>query len=753
VALFAVGYFLASKLTEGFFGAVEFPSPFWLPDSVLLCALLLSPRKNWWLYLAAMWPLRIAAGAPAGTPFWVMLSGIGNDFGEALLDALLLQRILRRPVRLATLREWMVFLGIAVALVPAVSAAVAGPARHSMGDSWWGGTYRWFLGDSLAHAVATPALLYWLTGSYRRLSSRWKEFVAVAAGLLAVLYYAFFSNHAVFSPVLLYLPFPLLLWAAVRLRPVGTASAIWLVTLAAILSALTGQKNFAGNTPEQSILAIQLFLLLISISLLSLSILITERESKLQELETLLDVAPLPILIANDRACTDIRANRAGYDFFGMPRGSNVSVCASPEFRVVHANAGVRPDELPMQRAAANGVPVMQYSVAILRGDGKVLHTLGNAIPLLGEDGKPRGAVSAFLDITELKQAEDALRESEARFRLVADSAPVLIWVAGPDKLCTFFNTGWLEFTGRPFEEQVGDGWLMSVHPDDVERCLREYSEAFDARNQFKLEYRLRRFDGEYRWVVDHGVPRFDSHGAFCGYIGTAHDVTDRKLAEHSMQELSGQLIRAQEQERARIARELHDDLAQRMAMLRMGVDGLQQRLNGNPAEARKELAAISDMASDICSQIRNLSHMLHPSVLTIVGLPDALADLCREFASQHHLKVNFSNEEIPHGISEDVRLCVFRIVQEALRNVAKHSGVDEALVDLRIEGDDLLVCICDNGAGFQPESIRVQHGLGLISMRERLRAVAGRLTVQSAPSRGTRISVSIPLNPPGQGP
>ena len=141
----------------------------------------------------------------------------------------------------------------------------------------------------------------------------------------------------------------------------------------------------------------------------------------------------------------------------------------------------------------------------------------------------------ANMDITLRKRAEEALRESEARFRLVADSAPVLIWVAGPDKLCTFFNQSWLNFTGRTLEQEMGNGWVEGVHPDDRASCFQGYLEAFDARLPFTLQYRLRRKDGEYRWISDHGVPRHEAGGAFAGYIGSCVDVTGRMQAEERL--------------------------------------------------------------------------------------------------------------------------------------------------------------------------------------------------------------------------
>jgi PAS domain S-box-containing protein len=137
----------------------------------------------------------------------------------------------------------------------------------------------------------------------------------------------------------------------------------------------------------------------------------------------------------------------------------------------------------------------------------------------------------------QLHASEATLRESEQRFRIVADAAPVLIWMSGLDKLCTFLNKGWLEFTGRSLEQELEDGWAEGVHPDDLEKCLKTYTEAFDARKPFVMQYRLKRNDGEYRWISDHGVPRYDADGAFVGYIGSCVDVTDLLSKEQTLRQ------------------------------------------------------------------------------------------------------------------------------------------------------------------------------------------------------------------------
>lgn len=364
-----------------------------------------------------------------------------------------------------------------------------------------------------------------------------------------------------------------------------------------------------------------------------------------------------------------------------------------------------------------------------------------------------------FTNALARKQADIALHESEGRFRLMAETAPVMVWMSGPDKLCVYFNKHWLDFTGRPLERQIGDGWSEGVHPDDLECCLRTYGEAFDVRQEFRMEYRLQRFDGEYRWVLDTGVPRFRSDGTFAGYIGSCIDITAQKQVEEALRareqslrqtrerlrKLAARLLHAQEEERRRIAREMHDDWTQRLALLSIDIAKLGQYI-GAPETARPLLRTMQEKLVSLSEDVHALSRQLHPSILDDLGLVEALRSECVSFSHREGIAIDYRPEEVPATLPKDVALCVYRVAQEALRNLAKHAAVNEAWVSLIAMGSVLLLRIQDKGVGFDPAAVRLEPGLGLSGMEERVRLIQATVSVMSAPGQGTTVEVRVPL-------
>lgn len=207
-----------------------------------------------------------------------------------------------------------------------------------------------------------------------------------------------------------------------------------------------------------------------------------------------------------------------------------------------------------------------EYS--IVRPDGEIRIVVESGQPKYDSQRRPISMIGTLLDITEARRAEELLRESEERFRLMADVTLIMMWTAGVDKRCTDVSRGWLRFTGRPIERELGEGWTEGVHPEDLQKWMSTYGKAFRERRPFTMEYRLRRYDGEYHWISNAGSPRFLSDGTFAGYIGCCVDIHDRKEVELARLELAGRLMNAQELERARIARELHDGIGQQIAVL-----------------------------------------------------------------------------------------------------------------------------------------------------------------------------------------
>ena len=215
---------------------------------------------------------------------------------------------------------------------------------------------------------------------------------------------------------------------------------------------------------------------------------------------------------------------------------------------------------------------------------------------------------------------------------------------------------------------------------------------------------------------------------------------------EQELLELGGRLIKAQEEERTRIARELHDDLSQKMARLLMHLKRCQHNLADISPKYGAQLNLVEEMASEVSATLRDLSHLLHPATLTTLGLETSIAGFCREFSEQHNLSVKFVCRDIPKESSEDVSLGLFRIVQEALGNVLKHSAAQEARVTLTGIPDRIDLSIEDSGIGFDPRSSDGKAGLGLVSMRERVRLMRGLILIESAPSKGTRVRVQVPV-------
>jgi len=644
LCLFAAAFYFAYRYAMSFSQTAA--SPFWFPDSVLLCALLMNKPRKWWIFVLAALPIRLFSEVAAGIPLWFLFATFALDSAKGVVTALLLRRFLGSPIRFGTVREFGIFFLFAVLLVPATSAFGGASVRSVLGAEYWLAWSQWFLGDALAQLVITPAILYWIFGAWNvgmPSAKRGIEGGLLALGLIATSYLA---SHAAIgsldlSESLFFAPVPFLFWAAIRFGMLGASGAVTMVAFLAVDAALEGEGPFAGRSPENVAFALQNFLLLRS--------------------------APL-------------------------------------------------------------------YLVAAL---------------------------------TEQRRgAERRLRESEERFRNIANAAPMLLWTSGRDKLCDFFNRGWLDFTGRSLEQEIGAGWQESVHPDDLRHCVEAYHTAFDARERFEIECRLRRPDGSYRWTLQNGTPRYGPNGDFVGYIGSGIDITDRKQIEEDSRRLAHmQRLVVMGELSAAIAHEVRQPLTAILS----NANAARLLLNSQRPPLTELREIVSDirkddlLADEVIGRIRDFLRKREPQMQPC-DLNAALSDVLRLVAAdarQRHVQIQAELAgELPPVLADRTQL------QQVLLNLIVNGmdameGTPEASRRLRVltkrdDGGGIEVAVTDHGCGipagdlqrlFEPffTTRKEGMGLGLSIAQSIITAYHGRIWAEDNPAGGTTFRFSIP--------
>jgi PAS domain S-box-containing protein len=396
----------------------------------------------------------------------------------------------------------------------------------------------------------------------------------------------------------------------------------------------------------------------------------------------------------------------------------------------------------------AEGVPAMQLFLATV------------SVPLM--------LLAALFQERHAKT--NALRESEARFRSMADSAPVMIWMSDDQKQCEYFNKPWLDFTGRCMAEELGDGWTAGVHPEDLDHCLKTYSTAFDARKPFEMEYRLKRRDGEYRWIADYGTPRYAPDGAFTGYIGSCIDVTDGKLGELQLQEQRAELTHLS---RVAVLGELTGALAhelnQPLTAILSNAQAAQRFLSQRPDclsevhEILNDIVAEDKRAGEVIRRLRALLRkgetQLQP--LDINEVINDVLELARADCVSREVSLHCElAPTLPLVLGDRVQLqqVLLNLVVNACDAMSDCDPPDRRISVTTATDKDgsVRITISDCGHGIPVEQMerlfepfyttKAQGlGLGLTICRSIVAAHGGKLWAENSPGGGAKFCMSLP--------
>jgi PAS domain S-box-containing protein len=831
------------------------------------------------------------------------------------------------------MQELVKFFVVAVLGVPILSAFAGAATRFAIGDDFWSTWQRWFLGNALANLLLTPMILYWIKGGLSALRSagikRWIEGPLLLIALILVGFKAFDAAESQgHSPVLIYLPFPLLLYAAVRFGPRGISSALSLITAFAIWNAELGRGPFSAQALGGDILTLQLFLCVISVPLLCLSVLLQERQrvgKALRESEArfrnMADNAPVMVwMTEQDGVCSYL--SQSWYEFTGQTPQTGLGL---GWIAALHRDDREHSEKNFL--AANEKREPFRLEYRLLRKDGEYRWAIDSAIPRFDSQGEFLGYIGSVVDITETKQAElntqfinqlnlalsntadadeiirlatsrlgeylrvtncyvievdskaglgivreswdgrfqdtpnimgeyrisdycapeltealeagqtivvkdvtrdprtrdfasqyealgvgafvsipamnidqweasltvnylhardwrpdetqlmrdisasfwlafkkaralEALRESEARYRSVVESQTELICRYLPDTTLTFVNDAYCRYFGKTWEDLIGMKFLELI-PEDSRDGVRGQVESLIQRPRTESnEHEVLLPDGRIGWQqwVDHAIR--DAGGKIVEFQAVGRDITERKRAERSLYEsdealrnsyariedLAGRLIAAQEDERRHIARELHDDLNQQVAALAIGISRIKRQFPNIDSGVREQLAKLRGKTEQLSEHIRQLSYELHSSVLQHVGLPAALNSYCAEFSEREGIAVALDIQDGLGALPSDTALCLYRVAQESLRNVARHSGARSAIVALTGVNGAIELRVADQGVGFDPGQAREFRGLGLVSMEERVKLLRGSFVLTTRPGAGTELRAQIPL-------
>ena len=738
--------------------------PVWPASGIALAALLLFGYQVWPGVVAGAFLLAFLSPIPH---IAAVVYAAGTTLG-ALIGTFLLRRVVNFDNSLSRLRDALGMIVFGAFGSSVVSATVGASVLYTVHVRGWSGFGRaWLiycLGDSMGVLLVTPLVLTFPNLLRIRPRVRIAEFAALLLLLTAACFIVFgdLSLVPVRLHVLAFAVLPFVMWAAIRFGMSGaTLSTLFLATIATVETAF-GSGPFAQNNPFTSAVLLDVLFAVLSVSGMTLAAVIAEREQAERERERLVRERAeadarlrfAVVIESSDDAIASgtldgiiLSWNTGAQKIYGYTEaeavGKPISMLAPPEL----------PDEEnKILETLKSGDRIEHFETVRVTKTGKRINVSLTISPIKDSTGRTVGISGIARDITRRKLAEEALRESEDKLRLLLDSTAEAIYGIDLEHRCTFCNPACLRTLGYERMDEVlgknthdllhhsrADGTVFPVEECRVHR-VTQTGEGVHAENEV-----FWRADGTSFPVEYWSYPQ-RSGEEVVGAVVAFTDITERKLAEAALTNVSRKLIEAQEQERTRIGRELHDDIGQRLAMVSVQLQQLHEDSLVLP-EVRNRMGELNKEISGIADDIQSLSHELHSAKLQYLGIAGAMKSFCKEFGEQQKVEIDFTSHDLPSPLSPDISLCLFRVLQEAIHNSAKHSGVRHFEVRLCGTSEEIHLTVKDSGAGFDRETAKESRGLGLISMEERVKLLKGTLSIESQLKGGTTIHARVPFD------
>ncbi len=352
----------------------------------------------------------------------------------------------------------------------------------------------------------------------------------------------------------------------------------------------------------------------------------------------------------------------------------------------------------------------------------------------------------------KIRERTVALSESEQRIRMIIDTIPTMAWSVQPDGAVDFLNQRWLDYTGLTTEQGIKTP-TSAIHPEDLPGVLDTWRADMARGETFAREMRLRRADGEYRWFLIRTAPLRDGQGGIVKWFGSSVDIEDQKQAveallrsKQQLHALIGRLNTVREDEAKRIARELHDDLGQKLTALNMELAHLETTLAASSVNQRAQIEQMHSVVDQMIEAVQEISSELRLGQLDVLGLTAAIEWQLKEFSHRSRIPCSVTRLDEIESLSDAQNTAVFRILQEALTNIVRHAGATRVAVSLQAGTEEVVLKIRDNGRGATASELNDRKAIGLLGMRERAQSVGGTVAITSEPGVGTTVLVTIPL-------